>query len=358
MKKITWCLLLSLFALLCGCQKAEEAEKETGIKSSVSKANYCITDRGILYKNYENQRVEFLDYASEEYYPLCALPNCRHDDNNCTAVALNKADFFCGYQQHWYYVKSGADNSGEIYEVGLDGTEAKKVGDFSCRANLSGNTVVRNGKLYLATCEDHLDENYQWTGTDSCILEYDLSTGQERILREKQEAMRPTYEILGLWENLLIYSQWDGSQKMLKQLDLEEETDTLVKEGNLVNAGMTGNNLVFCMLEGDTPFLYRLDLQKGTTQELGEGYLQDSFWNGDVQMITVSETAEGDAISYEITEGEWREIRGYNKEERFVPYAQSGDILVGHYGETGTAWMDKEDYLEGNTNWHVLIPTQ
>lgn len=79
-------MMCSISLLLVSCGKEEP--KETQICESQWYGNVCLMEDGVLYKNPDTDRMEYFDYHTKDYGPLCAKPNCSHNSKECESVFL------------------------------------------------------------------------------------------------------------------------------------------------------------------------------------------------------------------------------------------------------------------------------
>ena len=80
-------LFLCIFLLIIGCEK-EKTNKENS--HSKWEVNMGFTEDVLLYRNSATDRVEYFDYQTGYYGPLCAKPNCLHSDLECMAYYMGE----------------------------------------------------------------------------------------------------------------------------------------------------------------------------------------------------------------------------------------------------------------------------
>ena len=97
MKRSLTVLLIICF-LFSGCKKNKE---ESGVKESKWWAGRCFTQEGLVYQNPATRKMEYFDYGTKSYGPLCGSVNCLHNDEECMAVYLEWIeDHGSGYQKN------------------------------------------------------------------------------------------------------------------------------------------------------------------------------------------------------------------------------------------------------------------
>ena len=108
-----------------------------------NRENYCDTGYYFLEED-EAQRIKYIDYETKQEIYLCNKPNCKHDNEECSAYIEDDSELYV-YQDSIYLVSSSGDrfvmSTGEddmpimdtskeaavIYRMNLDGTEKEKI---------------------------------------------------------------------------------------------------------------------------------------------------------------------------------------------------------------------------------------
>ena len=105
MKKRILSIALAM-TMLAGCSdgKKEKAPEET--KPIFFSSNRCSYGNGVVF-GYEN--ATYLDFDTMEKAPLCAMPNCVHDNGSCLARIIGAQPVF--YNDYVYYFTS---NNGAV----------------------------------------------------------------------------------------------------------------------------------------------------------------------------------------------------------------------------------------------------
>lgn len=164
--KRTWAVLCLVAFLLAGCGKAPY------VNTQQSSEEYVFgEDHGQFYNTLGASDAAFITKAEQGYYyfdwfrrmlfywdaentvtlPLCARPECEHDDETCDAFAGYEYQFIrLQYYGGWLYL-IGVDASGNVcvLRISCDGNTWKKVGVI---ANIQGkgayDSLIHRGYAY------------------------------------------------------------------------------------------------------------------------------------------------------------------------------------------------------------------
>ncbi|MEI3176222.1 MAG: hypothetical protein V8S96_06980 [Lachnospiraceae bacterium] len=358
---------IAVFALLgnfgCGTKKVvEEKRDEKQTDDSEWQVNMCYMESGFLYKNPDSGKMEYYDYQTRKYRPLCAEPNCEHKTEECEAVYLaEKADFIGRYKERWYYFCEGEEGERAFYSCDLDGAGEKKIGEFAHHGGtfVASKVIFSEGSCLIATCEDVLDEKtYEWTGkVISGIYRFNLETGEETVFCEEKENTRPSYCIYGMVEGKLLYTEWNDQGCMVKAKDLESGEEQIIQNsGVVVQAAGTDNGIVFQIQENGKYELKEVDMKHKTEASIEmEEAVGDIFWSDEIKSaIAYDEKGlESRIYLYEEPQKAFELIRQVKSEETFVPCKSRGEMLIGRDAD-GIAVMSEKDYLAGKTTWEKL----
>lgn len=167
--------------MLAGCSdgKKEKAPEET--KPIFFSSNRCSYGNGVVF-GYEN--ATYLDFDTMEKAPLCAMPNCVHDNGSCLARIIGAQPVF--YNDYVYYFTS---NNGAVRETpdgrefyiesklwraSLESSETELVCEFTDCAPEQGlpDTVLYGNELYFIG--DDLDPT---NGPDGIIASWSNAGG-------------------------------------------------------------------------------------------------------------------------------------------------------------------------------------
>ncbi len=327
--------------------------------SSEWRVNMCFTQDGILFKNPITGLMEYYDYNTDYYQLLCAKPNCTHNTEDCEAVYLAQKAYLIGRAgDRWAYYSEDDDLNGSFYSCKLDGTDEKKLGEFHHQggSTTSSRVIFYDSACIMATGEDKFEEETgEWIGTFSGIYQYDLETGEERILCEEKEYMRPAYCIYGVYGHQLIYTEWDGEKNVLKVLDLENgKQEILVEEEHVITAAVSEPYVVCSTQNGQDYKLHKISLNTDERTEIDiQGTAGGIFWTNELKIYTVYDNMTTYVYSYREEDHTTELIRKTVSTSDFTPYKMVNGMLIGQI-ENKMAAMSLEDYLNGDRNWSVL----
>lgn len=362
-KRCAFFLILCFLISGCGNGKSEV----DNIKESSWFINMCFMESSLLYKNptSSTNRIEFFDYKTKEYFPLCAKVNCLHETIDCTAVSLGrKADYIGRFGEKWYYHTTDDVEGGCFRVCDLNGDNEKKVGDFHHMVSSSwgSKALFVDGKCILATCDDKFDmETYESLGVDSGIYQFDLSSGTYEELCPEVNAKQPTYAVYGIYKNQLLYSEWDGEKRTFYVMDMDtEETNVPLGKESIILGQLSGSWFVCSAYGENGAKVIEFNMDTGEKNEIeAAGYPGDFYWSEDLKTYTVYDDTTGDLYfqMYQYNaDGTSSVLRSGTAENYFLPYTLYGDVLIGKHemDKGGLAYMQREDFLKGKNNWMIL----
>lgn len=358
-------LMCSISLLLVSCGKEEP--KETQICESQWYGNVCLMEDGVLYKNPDTDRMEYFDYHTKDYGPLCAKPNCSHNSKECESVFLGQKAYFIGrLEDRWYYHTADEELGGSFRFCDLDGGNDKKIGEFPYIHDGSfGSRVLFYGNSCIfAAGKDYFEEETgEWTGTSSAIYWYRLDTGEADILCPEKTYMRPAYAVYGEYGSCLIYTEYNGETYALKQKNLETGEEKLLFEDKSIGLVWLDGNLLACVSFKDTNSkIHEINLDTGEQSEFPvKENIGDLFWTDEIKVyIAYENRADGKTgcQTFQYKDGDFRLLREGEIDDCFVPYILKDNILIGRLGGNnyGLAYIDKADFLAGKENWTLLKP--
>lgn len=346
--------IIGLCFIVTGCGK--EKEEEVSAAGSRWSVNMCYAEEGLLYANSDpNGKLEYYDYGTGEFLPLCGKANCLHDTEECTAIYLRQKAAFIGQMgEKWYFWSPGENGpqGGSFYSCNLDGSGVREVGKFPYEFSSIGNQALFYDQACILAAGNVLYDAETGMGVkvSSSIYRYHLETGEVEVLCQEKEALRPSYVVYGIYENKLIYSELDGEKCILKKLDLDTgETDSLLDDMNLYYAYLSGEKIACSGNMETKDQIIELDLETGERKEVFDSSAASTlFWSPKLKGFSV-DTGQ----MYQYTEdGEATEIR---KGWDFEPRAAVGETVLGTGSKSSSLlYMDKKDFLAGKDNWKEL----
>lgn len=337
----------------------EGLEAAASTPSSEWLVNKCFIQDGILFKNPNTNWMEYYDYNTDHYQLLCAKPNCTHDTEECEAVYLAQKAYLIGRTgDRWAYYSEDDGLNGSFYSCKIDGTDEKKLGEFHHQggSTASSRVIFYDSACILATGEDKFDEETgEWTGTFGGIYQYDLETGEENVLCEEKEYMRPAYCIYGVSGHRLIYTEWDGEKNLLKALDLENgKQELFIEEGNVLTAAISEPYVVCSAQNGQNYKLYQISMNTGEKTEIDiQGAAGWIFWTDELKIYIVYDNMAAYVYLYKEEDHTTELIMETAAALDFTPYKLVDGMLIGQT-ENKMAVISLEDYLNGEQNWSIL----
>lgn len=428
MKKfVLFVMLIAL--LLCGCAKEEEIDPDAvnfaecptiaieevdtlpilnAPSAGAGNAPHVFTaaENGMfIFKlndgSSDKQFVHYCDFATGETYPICAKPNCTHDDYLCSAY-LSDASYLHYDGSYLYYF---AGNDCQFWRMNTDGTDRKML--FTCNEKAESGALMTiltavylDGKVYFAYHGAMMNpETLEITsGENICVG--DLNTGKFTILPVKFQENKgsSTLNLLGMYGNLLVIRHSNTLSTGFNNYQKNEETVCLLDVNTL-------EVTVLCQWQWDTN-----DDSAGVsfaTDSIDEGYMifriySDTYqhptyadgkivgiYPGDRLFVDLSQKkayrmTDQDALTIEetVVDGKWIYVR-WNADHTFVEKAvqdlATGEVfllpeairdisfdysvqsigdyyIVGKSGENGwmTGYMPKVDYWAGKQDFAVF----
>ena len=145
---------------------------------------------GYYYMSYKDgvRRIMFFDEASGDSVPLCAKPECTHEDNNCNAyiggIKYMTPDSYLletiyYYEEYIYMIKYQA-GMGVLVRISSDGSERKEIGELLPNSNASTLKLVFNGDYVYAF--DDAGHAGQTTEADEVIKKISLKDGKSETV--------------------------------------------------------------------------------------------------------------------------------------------------------------------------------
>ncbi len=353
-----------------GCGKKEEKIEDTEVDSSWKYLGWTFTEEGLLYHNPNPPRrgkLEYLDYRTGSYRPLCASASCLHDSAECTAVRLYDAGAMGRIGDKWYYLMRDESGIPHFYSCDLDGQNEKKIGKYSHTG--SQMFLFFEDSCVTAFSDPVMDEETGQLKEDvssSAICRYHFDTGEEELLTQESESSY--YDLYGRYGKLLLYREYRDGRGILKVLDLDTgEVQEPLGDRNVARAASMRDGLFACNVrEGDDIKLIELDLVTGNWKEIQTeaGGGASLFWSEGLKLMTFWEERTGGAyyrVYQYLDDGKSVLVREGEESTYFEVLDRKDGLLVGRYGgstqmeeQFHMATMEEKDFLAGKDNWIVL----
>lgn len=175
----------------------EKIKEEMILISTENTSNY---KNGYFYINRDNNKIMYFDYNSKKEVYLCNKPNCKHDNEDCSAylkIGQNNELFY--YNDYLYFINAEAagniisvdfdgnrkDNKGNpatIYRMNLDGTDKKKLFIAPSGTQMSMPYLIKENILYcfLETYKINNDKSDSVASsvTERKLIAINLDTGK------------------------------------------------------------------------------------------------------------------------------------------------------------------------------------
>lgn len=364
-KKILF--ILGICFLLISCGKKEKQTENSHSKWEVDKA---FTEEALLYRNSATNRVEYFDYETGYYGPLCAKLNCLHNGLECMAYYMGeKASRIGRLRDQWYYVKIKDDGTQVFCSCDLDGANEKEIGEFS---HTIGYQIFywEDSCIFLTEDSAFDEESEEWLGDISGIYQYHLDTGEAEVLcPEKGRSKDDPYRLYGQYQDSLIYGEATGEGFELRILDLKTHDIQTPLENICVFGGIVSEEFLMCYIkEGEAYQVIELNLESGERKEV-MGEVEEGMracWSSDLKLITLTNyPVDPKDFRYQVYqytgEGECVLVREGTRETYLEPVMIKDDRIIGRYEDAGSnrpifelAVIGKEDFLAGKSNWEVL----
>lgn len=294
MKKLA-VLMILLALLLCGCAKEAEVDPDAvdfaqtptipteevdtlpvlNAPNEGTKAAphfFTAAENGIFTLklndgSWDKEFLHFYDFTTGESYPVCAKPNCTHDDYLCSAYLEDAT--FPHYDGNYLYYFTGT--ACQFWRMNTDGTDRKML--FECNEKAEsgalmhiGSAIYLNGKVYFDTYGSMMDPVTLEITTGEHICVGDLETGEYSILPVKfqEDKGSSTLNLLGMYGDQLVVRHSNTLVTGIGYYQKNEETVCLLD----VN---TMEVTVLCQWQWDTN-----DDSSGvtfSTASIDEGYM-------------------------------------------------------------------------------------
>ncbi len=150
----------------------------------------------------------------------------------------------------WYYhVAEWREGEGGFHSCDLDGGNDRIIGSFPYSRG-TGIILFYDQMCVLDTWEAEFDEEAGGvTGNTSGIYGFHLDTGEwEELCPERETENRPAYQLCGKYGESLFYSEWEGKNNVLKQLNLETKEVTKPFGDTFLSSAQMAEHFLVCRL--------------------------------------------------------------------------------------------------------------
>lgn len=261
-----WKMMLILFFavlfLFSGCTAQPEAETYSREGFFNNHNSDYVKDGDLLYfvetnadqDGFLHSRLMVLDLVSGDCMPLCAKPECTHDNESCNARVSSGGDIHLSFNEGKLYWFDGMTHS-TLTSVALDGTERKEI--------VSIDPAFIEGTWCLGTAEIAGDCLYVCSGGQS--VQDGAPVDSVTVFRQK----------LGETQAELIYRS-------------TEHTDAFGR--------VSGDKYVFAVLEDDAENMYEHGNIRMFSYDMGSGALEELYREEGPDLIYSYILASEDAV--------------------------------------------------------------
>lgn len=365
-----------LLLVISGCSFVDK-------KSNILEESHnqvAITDNpnehGRVYFDYNTNLIMFLDYELRARIPLCAKPNCRHDDTACSAFIEKEPLGLSIYQNKLYFFLDGI-----LYSSDLSGENRKAIVDTGYKDAGYAEKYI-DGKLYMKIDSTMLEEDLINSERVTGIACIELNTGDLEVLIELQD-QTDYINFSGVYDNKVFGTvveqktiQSDEDEVTLNpfyiDLRTKEQHGFLTHIENLNGYSISDHYATFtCNAWQDEPTeIYALDLDTNECIKIAKG---NHLWNNilidNKQFYFEVEnnirvglfyydfiTGETNRITSDLDETTILAIGGeYGEDMLWGGITFDYDSGTGFCGETKDCLISKEDYYAGRHSKYIII---
>ncbi|MCR5637009.1 MAG: hypothetical protein K6F76_07530 [Clostridiales bacterium] len=242
-KKLSVIISTFIIAVIaCSCSQSDRIERDTSLKSLLvgdysftvgyddplclsSSSNIAASENGYYFTDMNFHYLYYFDKTSKRTVPVCNMPNCTHDDENCNAYI----DDIRHHPGLWYfdghiYLVGKKDGVMGLYRINKDGTDHTRSCDFASIGPQSTLTLtVHRGYAYFSVEEQ--DENDK-------IFRVKLDDNSKpEVVYETPNKDEAIHDIRGYGDRLILYSyrydkETDTNKHKLSYYDFSSENVT------------------------------------------------------------------------------------------------------------------------------------
>ena len=142
--------------------------------------NFARAENGYYFMADNGKSLMYFDMDTKNVIPVCAKPDCRHDDYECNSYLGNGEYLLFGvyyYRGYIYMLKNNMGNA-ELVQISSDGATRREIADvFPTDGGNSLDVVFNDNKAYIYDhCGNFLDANSN-KESEVSIQEVDLKSG-------------------------------------------------------------------------------------------------------------------------------------------------------------------------------------
>jgi hypothetical protein len=296
-----WFLLICVF-IMTGCQASKEGNSEEVHSTSEAVVLETISqipeeekpismggfgteiDGGILFN--EKGLACYYDIEGGTLIPLCSRPDCLHEpysfenlEPDCPAAILSRdGSFYGAYKGKLWYLKREEPDCSVLCQADMNGENVVERFEVPVVGNLSGNQILWNNCLYLASTRSIFDDNEIYVGTEYRLLGINLETGQEIEIEPARNYSGLLYRVLGMREDWLYYyyipdatAEYPDGKVVRWNCKTKEKEELDFLAGSIKVCEWGGDYLVYSGERGEKDFYSAVyDLASGENREIAQ----------------------------------------------------------------------------------------
>lgn len=311
--------MVLLFTCLSGCSNKEVKEEPIDINEISSIRSYAPAKEGVYYisadqpeEKEQGIRLNYYDSKLGESIPVCQKPNCKHDNNECTAYVLGiykgRDLSMAGiYQNKLYLVYQNIAGTSEdiVMIANQDGSERAEL------FTLPKYTVMNPGELYDQKLFYYYNgitqtvNNEQTETVEGSVLAfYDLNA-KETIQLSASEKGKEEYSFyLGFKDKKAYYLKFtlEGNYAPVYEYDLTTGKTICIDEKNTIETSLLYNDCLYDLDEKEHSIIarniYTHEIEKIAEYEPHEGKLSSSSEYGLLEITFAVDPLSPDVKRY------------------------------------------------------------
>lgn len=328
-----------------------------------------------------SSNIVYIDFKNEQLIYLCNQPSCTHSDSSCPSWIGNglEGGALIADESVLYYFA----NNGEIYQMNPDGNQKEKIGTRAAGTQLVGdiatdgdnlfwiqsqsNGTVSYSELYvinlsskeislLARFEDAttlcatygraLFLRHDTVDGQTLITQYTVDTQEERTLRSGDSS----YEYGASTHDRYVYI--DYRDKSVKEYFYKSGELKILQE----NIPMDGNTPIYLNALVDNHFVFTIHRANGNSPYMIHEYNVVDLTTGEISHLLPTADNMGEETAAEIaaiTEDKYL-VRYKIVDTTYHILMNDGTTSIQQGPLAHYAFIDKDDYWNGNPNYSVV----